>query len=816
GQLDKVTLETCQKCLEQGYNLRVKDGTCRKCLEEKDARVRKWSHANKTQPAATIPLPLQGLSDMEEQMISLVQVCAQVYTVGGGIRRFPKVSPKAKKLPWLPEELYVNVIGDTQNAGEGFVVDRSVVKCALECKIAMDPSYSGTEVDHDALNTLPKRGSIADRLVYVLDGVAEPSRPLTFRMMPMAFPTLFPDGSGDFACPRPVTVTIVEYAKHLLRFHDHRFAQHPRLVWFLLDTVSQSEARTQSDYFGRQKINSLTVGEVASQGEKFLSQFVLYAGSLRDTSAYWHIRRNELDDMIKIFGYPHLFFTLGTGKGSSWPETLPYHIQAQYLDERLKIFFRKVMIPGLGICHYWYRYEWQERGSGHVHGFAWLKDAPKPEDLDGLREEKVKEFCVYWDSLIQCTVIDDHQRFQIHSHTQYCLVDAKCRFDFPMQLIEESRIGFDRNRNARYEGARDHPNVVPYISTLLLAWQANLNTQPVIDYHPAMAYLTKHKGPSVRETFALAASQSREQDSCVALFDGMLRLLLDRHVGAEQAAHLLLGIPLYHSSAQFQTLSLFTPEGDMWITRYMERQRDFASKSLNEMMTEFNWVAGEWKKSSTDKVLRVFPRFVPREEYCKQKVMLHHPFHSLTDQDYVRIFDDCPEKHPNDTLGDCSITDDINLHPLVCRKDVIVRQPVGEWQDTEMMADWIKTQRDHREQIPTDIVFNLCDEQKVIFSQYIETYRQHLEGRTPEQLMLNIDGTAGSGKSYLIAAICQELYRMASTAGKPKPFMVLAPTGVAANHVSGTTIHNALSISHSFASTLSNQKRQELQAVWKD
>ena len=101
-------------------------------------------------------------------------------------------------------------------------------------------------------------------------------------------------------------------------------------------------------------------------------------------------------------GTPHLFFTIST-EDLQWtdlhehmpdtgirPETDPDrkchcqavlnrnpHIATQYLDEHLKAFMTTVVHPLLGVRDFWYRYEWKVCGSGHIHGFLWLKDAPK-------------------------------------------------------------------------------------------------------------------------------------------------------------------------------------------------------------------------------------------------------------------------------------------------------------------------------------------------------------------------------------------------------------------------------------------------------
>lgn len=58
------------------------------------------------------------------------------------------------------------------------------------------------------------------------------------------------------------------------------------------------------------------------------------------------------------------------------------HIAAAYLDQRLQLYFKHFLSPLLGIRHFWYRYEWQERGSSHIHGFFWLLDGPRADEID--------------------------------------------------------------------------------------------------------------------------------------------------------------------------------------------------------------------------------------------------------------------------------------------------------------------------------------------------------------------------------------------------------------------------------------------------
>ena len=52
----------------------------------------------------------------------------------------------------------------------------------------------------------------------------------------MAFPTLFPSGQADLLGPRQRDVTIGNYFTHLMKYHDGRFAAHPRFRYFALNT----------------------------------------------------------------------------------------------------------------------------------------------------------------------------------------------------------------------------------------------------------------------------------------------------------------------------------------------------------------------------------------------------------------------------------------------------------------------------------------------------------------------------------------------------------------------------------------------------
>jgi hypothetical protein len=52
------------------------------------------------------------------------------------------------------------------------------------------------------------------------------------------------------------------------------------------------------------------------------------------------------------------------------------------------------------VTDHWYRYKWQSRGSGHVHGFLWLSDAPDIDKLDFNDDIAVRNAKQYYDQFI--------------------------------------------------------------------------------------------------------------------------------------------------------------------------------------------------------------------------------------------------------------------------------------------------------------------------------------------------------------------------------------------------------------------------------
>ena len=152
--------------------------------------------------------------------------------------------------------------------------------------------------------------------------------------------------------------------------------------------------------------------------EQLSSLIARAANEVPGTRPFWTERRNQLESIVWNIDCPHIFFTFsaadmqwpdlhqhmppsGSIQAQTGPETYRArnedlsnnpHIATAWLKKRFDIFF-EVIKKKFNITDHWYRFEWQQRGSGHIHGFLWLADAPKPYVATAM----------HWPSTGECT-----------------------------------------------------------------------------------------------------------------------------------------------------------------------------------------------------------------------------------------------------------------------------------------------------------------------------------------------------------------------------------------------------------------------------
>ena len=221
-----------------------------------------------------------------------------------------------------------------------------------------------------------------------------------------AYLTLLPTGEAEFLSPRQNTVTIGNYFKHLMRYGDGQFAKHSRFCYFALNTEMRWRALQTGRIFINQhpKDARLTLEElrdmVGREGEFFSNRVLHYAGSLRGTGQYWFKQRSRLISMVDALGLPTVFFT-HSAADTQWPELAKLicpndqhssssrnaaiadnpAIADWFFAHRIDKFIDAFYVGILGATDYWFRFEWQHRGSPHIHGIAWFPNAPDVEKL---------------------------------------------------------------------------------------------------------------------------------------------------------------------------------------------------------------------------------------------------------------------------------------------------------------------------------------------------------------------------------------------------------------------------------------------------
>ena len=233
-------------------------------------------------------------------------------------------------------------------------------------------------------------------------------------------------------------ITAGQYFTHIMKYKDGRFAQHPRFRFFALNTEMQWRANETGRVYIRQHPGEahLTVDDLSDmigREERFSNKVIHYGASLRGTKQYWFRERNRLIAMIDTLGLPTIFFT-NSAADHQWPELAqlicpedPEDKQARakavvdnpaladwFFYYRIQKFVDAFYVNTLKVTDYWMRFEWQHHGSPHVHGLAWLPNAPDVEnllsssaDLVESTKEKIIEYADKIISTINPAVLPD-------------------------------------------------------------------------------------------------------------------------------------------------------------------------------------------------------------------------------------------------------------------------------------------------------------------------------------------------------------------------------------------------------------------------
>ena len=318
-----------------------------------------------------------------------------------------------------------------------------------------------------------------------------------------AFPTLYPDGTNGFGTPRVVKISPLEYFQVRILSADSRWACHPAYIFWACNIVEAIKLQSSISIALRmrsfrdpssnrredrrtEEMRLLTAGQLRGRlddNPHLRENCYSFMRDIRGTQAYWNSIKIQLYAMFRTLGPPMFFITLSADdnnwtdlmvvlskcKGQNLSEaqaselspsekralmTTNPVVTARHFAHRFQCLSREV-IKGTGqpigeVLDFFWRIEFQLRGSPHVHSMWWIKDAPNLDTATGRQVAPQ-----YIDRYISVGIPKESDgelealvlRLQQHHHTSTCRKTtrrrrnvAECRFDFPQPLCEETRL----------------------------------------------------------------------------------------------------------------------------------------------------------------------------------------------------------------------------------------------------------------------------------------------------------------------------------------------------------------------------------------
>jgi hypothetical protein len=242
----------------------------------------------------------------------------------------------------------------------------------------------------------------------------------------MCFPTLFPNGVGDFTSRfgQKKPITDADAADHYMRYAEikngrlvFRFAMHGPFAHWIQNRVERRRLSSQTRYC-RKFSNSYPFRFFLSRNpneaqatpidllnleneeiQSILGRMSRYAGNILGSHAYFKLRKEELEACMKAKGLPTLWISLSCAD-NHWADFHVFdksmhspnlvesqkqrkqfvrdnpHLIDAWFDKRAHLFFKTVIEQGLSSEWWWYRTEYQQRLCPHVHGAFRLKSDP--------------------------------------------------------------------------------------------------------------------------------------------------------------------------------------------------------------------------------------------------------------------------------------------------------------------------------------------------------------------------------------------------------------------------------------------------------
>ena len=496
----------------------------------------------------------------------------------------------------------------------------------------------------------------------------------------LCFPSIFCGQKPLSNDQRSVPVHYSDIVKWELRSVDRRAAQSVPNIFFKHKKLQMKQISDKVNLAIRRcknKGKKITAAE--ARNPAYLDKLVnLDEGyyifrQLRNSPPYLEARKKDIFAMIRQLSLPTWFISLSAAdtrwtdllkmlaklnddaeltdtdiESMTWQEKTKLVQKdpvtcSRYFDHRVNEFLNTVLKskcePIGKVRDYFYRVEFQQRGSPHIHMLVWVENAPK---LDTNTEDEIVQFV---DQYLTCSAEKNETlelvKLQTHKHSRTCRKKGKplCRFGFPLpplprtmllhpleeevekykkksaelqkdmnQFQDNVEMTFDDflNKIAKMDfedyircirSSLRAPKVFLkrkpqemrinlFNENMLLAWKANLDIQIVLEPYGCATYIVGYISKSQRGMSAQLDAAAKEARK------GNLDLKKQvRHIGnvfsnsvevsAQEAVYLSLQIPLTKSTRDVVFVNTSTPEERVFLLKPKSSLDDLPAESTD-------------------------------------------------------------------------------------------------------------------------------------------------------------------------------------------------------------------------------------------
>ena len=297
----------------------------------------------------------------------------------------------------------------------------------------------------------------------------------------LCFPTIFCGQTPPSRDERLVPVHYSDIVKWELRSVDRRAAQSVPNIFFKHKKLQMKQISDKVNLAVRRcKKRGQKITAAEARDSSYVDKLVnLDEGyyifrQLRNSPAYLETREKDIFAMIRQLSLPTWFMSLSAAdtrwtdllkmlaklndgidysekeiENLSWQEKTKLVQKdpvtcSRYFDHRVQEFLNTVLKsscePIGKLLDYFYRVEFQQRGSPHIHMFVWIENAPT------LETNSEREIVQFVDKYLTCNTDNEKTAnlvgLQSHKHSRTCRKKGKpiCRFGFPLPSLPRTML----------------------------------------------------------------------------------------------------------------------------------------------------------------------------------------------------------------------------------------------------------------------------------------------------------------------------------------------------------------------------------------